>query len=118
VVCDAARCLLRPRADAVAALLVSGKVSPASCYAAVVEVAAEPARGLCPKPWPALVDRFTVWRYGAVAVWLQPQGVGIISDRSLWGVRPWVMPLSERRTVPMLPPTLPMAPKEPPASKD
>ena len=97
VVCDMAGCLLRPRPDATAALLVRGKVSPASCRAAAVEVAAQPARGLCPKPWPALVDRFTVWRYGAVAIWLRPQGVVIVSDRWLRGTRPWVVPLPGRQ---------------------
>ena len=112
VVCDAAGCLLRPRPGAVAALLVRGKVSPASCRAAAVEVAAEPARGLCPKPWPALVDRFTVWRFGAVAVWLRPEGVVIVSDRSLRGVRPWVvaLPAAGERKVSTAPATPPPAP--------
>jgi len=116
--CDAAGCLLRPRADAAAALLVRGKVSAASCRAAAVEVAAEPARGLCPRPWPALVDRFTVWRYGAVAVWLQPAGVVIVSDRWFRGTRPWVVGLPAKRNAAVAPPTLPMAPHEPPAAED
>jgi competence protein ComEC len=93
IACDAAGCLLRPRAGAVAALLVRGAVSDAACRAVAIEVAAEPARGRCPKPWPALVDRYTVWRYGAVAVWLEPGGAVIVSDRRLRGERPWVAPL-------------------------
>jgi competence protein ComEC len=112
VVCDAAGCLLRPRPGAVAALLVRGKVTPESCRAAAVEVAAEPARGLCPKPWPALVDRYTVWRYGAVAVWLRPGGVEVVSDRSLRGARPWVVALPQpgERKVLTPPSSLPIAP--------
>jgi competence protein ComEC len=112
VACDATGCLLRPRLGAAAALLVRGAVPATSCRAAAVEVAAEPARGLCPRPWPALVDRFTVWRYGAVAIWLRPEGALIVSDRALRGVRPWVAPVPERRAAPSIPPTLPMAPSE------
>jgi competence protein ComEC len=116
VACDAAGCLLRPRAGSVAALLVRGKVSVASCRAAAIEVAAEPARGLCPKPWPALVDRFTVWRYGAVAVWLRREGVVIVSDRSLRGTRPWVVGLPERKAAPPAGPKV--APREPVAASE
>ena len=112
ITCDEVGCLLRPHAGAVAALLVRGAVSVASCRAAAIEVAAEPARGLCPRPWPALVDRFTVWRYGAVAVWLRPEGVVIVSDRAFRGTRPWVVPLPERRAEPP-PPGLKVAPTEP-----
>ena len=97
VVCDEAGCLLRPNASARAALLVRGAVSAASCRAASVEVAAAPARGLCPRPWPALVDRFTVWRYGSVAVWLRPEGAVVVTDRAVRGARPWVAPLPERK---------------------
>ena len=59
---------------------------------ASVIVAAEPARGLCPKPWPKLVDRFTVWRDGAVAIWLDPGGARVLTDRAERGARPWVPP--------------------------
>jgi len=117
VACDAAGCLLRPRPGAAAALLVRGAVSVAACRAAAVEVAAEPARGLCPKPWPALVDRFTVWRYGAVAIWLRPEGAVILSDRAFRGTRPWVVGLPERKAA--APPAgLKMAPSEPPAASE
>jgi competence protein ComEC len=122
VTCDAVGCLLRPREGSVAALLVRGKVTSTSCRAAAVEVAAEPARGLCPRPWPALVDRFTVWRYGSVAIWLRPTGVEIVSDRAFRGTRPWVVGLPPKRNAavvpPTLPPTLPVAPQEPPAAED
>ncbi len=118
VACDAAGCLLRPRDGSAAALLVRGKVLPASCRAAAVEVAAEPARGLCPRPWPTLVDRFTVWRYGAVAVWLRPAGVEIVSDRAFRGTRPWVVGLPPKRNAAVVPPTLPEAPSEPPAAEN
>ena len=56
-----------------AALLVRGATHPDGCADASVIVSAEPARGLCPRPWPALVDRFTVWRNGATAIWLDRQ---------------------------------------------
>jgi competence protein ComEC len=118
VTCDAVGCLLRPREGSVAALLVRGKVTPTSCRAAAVEVAAEPARGLCPRPWPALVDRFTVWRYGSVAIWLRPTGVEIVSDRAFRGTRPWVVGLPPKRNAAVVPPTLPVAPVEPPVAED
>jgi competence protein ComEC len=117
IVCDAAGCLLRPRLGAVAALLVRGKVSVADCRAAAIEVAAEPARGLCPKPWPKLVDRFTVWRYGATAIWLRPDGAVIVSDRWLRGTRPWVAPLPARKGA-KLDPKLPVGAGESAAARE
>jgi competence protein ComEC len=84
-----------------------------------VEVAAEPARGLCPRPWPALVDRFTVWRYGAVAVWLRPEGAVLVSDRSLRGTRPWVVGLPERKAAAVgASAGLKVAPREPAAASE
>ena len=83
-----------------------------ACAASSVIVAAEPARGLCPKPWPKLVDRFTVWRYGAVAIWLGPAARDV-SDRGDRGTRPWVAPLPPKRAAAEAPPpALPMAPSE------
>jgi competence protein ComEC len=90
VVCTEEECLLRPRPGVRAALLVRGAEHPQGCRSASVIVAAEPARGLCPKPWPQLVDRFTVWRYGSVAIWLGPRRAWILTDRTARGMRPWV----------------------------
>jgi competence protein ComEC len=84
--------LLRARPDGPAALLVRGPGKVEECASAAIIVSAEPARGLCPRPWPKLVDRFTVWREGAAAVWLDPGGVRIVTDRADRGVRPWTPP--------------------------
>jgi competence protein ComEC len=110
VSCTKEVCLLRPRPDARAAMLVRGAAHPAGCADAAVIVSAEPARGLCPRPWPALVDRFTVWRYGATAVWLEPSGAVLLTDRTARGARPWVPPLPTPRPKP--------APALPPAEVD
>jgi competence protein ComEC len=108
--CEAEACLLRPYADRPGALLARGAAHPAGCDQVSVIISAEPARGLCPKPWPALVDRFTVWRSGSAAIWLEPGGARIVTDRTARGDRPWVPP-----------PPLPRRPVEsklPPAAVD
>ena len=99
-------CLLRPRSDAKAILLVRGPSRPEGCAAASIVVAAEPARGLCPKLWTKIVDRFTVWREGSAAVWLTPDGSVILTDRMERGDRPWVPPPPQPRAkaAPTLPP--------------
>ena len=90
VSCIEGACLLRPRPDRAAALLARGAEHPPWCGEVVLIVSAEPARGLCPRPWPRLIDRFTVWRRGAQAIWLEPDGVRIYSDLDDRGARPWV----------------------------
>ena len=89
VTCDVGACLLRS-ARGGAALLARGWVPPEDCAAATVLVAAEPARRRCLGL--KLVDRFTVWREGATAIWLDPDRVRILTDRAVRGVRPWVPP--------------------------
>ena len=37
-------------------------------------------------------DGFAVWRDGAHAVWLEPGGARVLSDRAHRGERPWVPP--------------------------
>lgn len=111
VVCDATGCALRPFAGAAQAFLVRAPITPETCRRTRVLVAAAPARNLCPRPWPGLVDRFTVWRFGAAAIWLEPGRARIVTDRGVRGDRPWVIPLPERRAAaPVL--TLPPAPRE------
>ena len=75
-----------------------------------VIVSAEPARGLCPRPWPALVDRFTVWKNGATAIWLDGWRARILTDRAFRGDRPWVPPLPTPRE--RVAPPLQQAPTE------
>jgi competence protein ComEC len=95
--CEPTECVLRPRTGQAAAVLLRGSLTPKGCAEAAVMVSAEPARRLCPRPWPKLVDRFTVWREGAVAVWLTPSGARVVTDRGLRGRRPWVAPLPRSR---------------------
>src|SRR4051812_2775040 len=69
--CETGACLLRPYGDRAGALLAQGSQHPSGCDQVSVIISAEPARGLCPRPWPDLVDRFTVWRSGSAAIWLE-----------------------------------------------
>ncbi len=108
--CADGACLLRPYPDRKAVLLVRGALHPAGCDQASVIVSAEPARGLCRKPWPKLADRFTVWRDGSVAIWLDPTDARILTDRQARGDRPWVPPPPKPRAAP--------APSLPPAARD
>lgn len=67
------------------------------CDAALV-VSPEPIRARCPGvPW---IDRFSVWRDGAHAVWLTAGGVTVLSDRAHRGERPWVPPVPVPRARP------------------
>lgn len=108
--CGPSGCLLRPRHDAKAAWLSRTGDRVGDCAGIGVIVSAEPARGLCDRPWPALVDRFTVWKDGPSAIWLEPTGVVVRTDRADRGARPWVPPPPTPRVRP--PPRLPRAPVE------
>ena len=55
--CKKDACLLRPYPDRPGAMLARGAQHPDFCAQISVTVSAEPARGLCPRPWPQLVDR-------------------------------------------------------------
>jgi competence protein ComEC len=52
------------------------------------------------------VDRFTVWRYGATAIWLDRHHARIVTDRAYRGARPWVPapPVPRSHPMPALPP--------------
>jgi competence protein ComEC len=101
VQCNAAACRIE---EGGATVLLARTGAPADCTNVAVVVSAEPARSVCP----ALprIDRFTVWRDGAHAVWLGHGSATILSDRAYRGDRPWVpgLPATSRS-----PATLPMA---------
>jgi competence protein ComEC len=103
--CEKDACLLRPYPGRPGAMLARGAQHPDFCAEVSVIVSAEPARGLCPRPWPQLVDRFTVWRNGSAAIWLERNGATIVTDRSERGSRPWVpTPQPRKAATPVLPP--------------
>jgi competence protein ComEC len=110
LICQRDACVFRPRHEAKAALLVRGPSRPAGCEAAAVVVSAEPARGACAWPSPRLVDRFTVWRDGSVAIWLERDGARVLTDREDRGQRPWVPPPPKPRARPVS--NLPVAPTD------
>ena len=89
-------------------LVLRDKARAGNCDGVALLVAAEPARGECPRGVD-LLDRFTVWRDGAHAVWIEGAGVRVLSDRAARGDRPWVPPVPTPRRVA---PNLPMAPSE------
>jgi competence protein ComEC len=87
--CSEAACWLRSRPGGPAALLLRGDAPEDACNAAVL-VSLEPIRFRCKGVrW---VDRFDVWRNGAYAIWLLPDGVRVLADRWVRGARPWVPP--------------------------
>ncbi len=86
VACTAAACTLRPRGSA--ASLLRSAADGSACSAPLL-VSAEPIRLLCPDDVKK-IDRFSVWRDGAYAAWLDPAGVRLLSDREDRGDRPWV----------------------------
>ncbi|HEX3991513.1 MAG TPA: ComEC/Rec2 family competence protein [Acetobacteraceae bacterium] len=106
--CEPDACLFQPRDGVMPALLVRGPAKPTGCKAASVVVSAEPARSVCAWPSPRPVDRFTVWRDGAVAIWLEPHGARVLTDREYRGARPWVIPPPKPRARPVS--NLPIAP--------
>jgi competence protein ComEC len=89
--CPTPNCLLQPGPGRPAAVLVRGDADDSLCGAALL-VSAEPIRLRCSShvPW---IDRFSVWRNGAHAAWLEPSGVRVVSDRVTRGERPWVLGL-------------------------
>ncbi len=73
-----------------AAVLLARSLHPMACAGAILVVSAEPAHAVCP----ALlhIDRFTVWRDGAQAIWLRNGVATVVSNRDAAGDRPWVPP--------------------------
>ena len=91
VACRPGGCVLHAAPEVV---LLRGDPPGAACGRAALVVSAEPVRGRCRA---LVVDRFSVWRDGAHAVWLGSTGVRVLSDRAFRGDRPWVPPMPRPR---------------------
>jgi len=95
--CIQGSCRFHPTRDGPLAVLLRGEPPAEACAVAAVVVSAEPVRARCGA---AVVDRFAVWRNGPYAVWLDPSGPRVVSDRMARGARPWVpAPPQPRRAV-------------------
>jgi competence protein ComEC len=105
IACTDAACTLRLRGAST--VLVRGAPDAHACDAPLL-ISAEPLRLDCGDN-AQKIDRFSVWRDGAFAAWLDAGGVRVLSDRADRGVRPWVRLGPEQTRVP---PDLPPAKAE------
>jgi competence protein ComEC len=72
------------------AILVVPNAAACSETAAVI-LSPEPLRDACDGEGRVVIDRFSVWREGAIAVWLQTdRKIRVLSDKDVQGARPWV----------------------------
>lgn len=86
--CDAVGCIFRARGQIVA-LVENPRGLAEDCALAGVLISLEPlARRDCRLP-AVVIDRFAIWREGAHALWLSPEGVRVETVRERRGARPW-----------------------------
>jgi competence protein ComEC len=87
--CDDLGCLYKAGGLTIALVWKQAALAE-DCRRAEVIVSTVPVRGYCPGPL-AVIDRFDLWRGGAHALWLEPDGVRIESVNARRGKRPWVL---------------------------
>jgi competence protein ComEC len=93
--CDAASCLYRANGH-IAALVRDASALAEDCRHADVLVATIPVRRRCASA-NTVIDRFSLWREGGHALWLDASAVRVESVRASRGERPWVPPLPTPR---------------------
>jgi competence protein ComEC len=86
--CDRLGCIWRAKGQVVSLAWRPAALAE-DCRIATVLVSREPVRRACPRP-AAVIDRWSLWRDGAHAVFLSPEGVRVESARGASGDRPWV----------------------------
>jgi competence protein ComEC len=89
--CDALGCAWRPAGDQGPLVVVARRPDGLAedCRAALVLVSFEPVRRRCRGPR-LVIDRFDLWRYGAHAVWVTPDGgLEMANVAESRGDRPW-----------------------------
>lgn len=88
--CGDTPCVLRPRPTGPDALLLPPHAVPPpdACRHAAV-LAFEPLHLACPGT--VVLDRFSVWREGVIALWLSQNGARVESDATWQGSRAWTL---------------------------
>ncbi len=121
IACTPSACRFRPRPEVAEAVLLRSpppargrRADPPdanalaeACGRAALILALEPVRPRCRQG--ETIDRFAMWRDGAQAAWLAPEGARVVSDRAWRGNRPWVPPVP----LPGRAEALPLAPVDP-----
>lgn len=86
--CDAVGCVVRTRGHVVAVAQRTAALRD-DCAAATILLSRVPVRDHQCRGPKIIVDRFDLWRNGAHALWLEPDGVRVESVGSSGGRRPW-----------------------------
>ncbi|HEX5321990.1 MAG TPA: ComEC/Rec2 family competence protein [Stellaceae bacterium] len=93
--CAGGRCLYEANGKKIA-LVTAADGLPADCAEFDAVVTQVPAGFACRRRIP-VADRIDTWRYGAIALWLGPDGVTMESANQTRGDRPWVPHPRSRR---------------------
>jgi competence protein ComEC len=93
--CDKRRCISNFKGRKIV-YFREGEGNTPDCTGIDVLVAAYPLRGAC-RNVPLRIDRFDVWRNGAYAIYIEPDGVRVATARGESGERPWVTVPQPRR---------------------
>ncbi len=86
--CDISGCVVRANGRVVAVVYGEEALSE-ECWSADAVVSVLPVRRYCPAPY--VIDRFTLWREGGHALWLEEGGIRVESVNGARGDRPWVV---------------------------
>ena len=86
--CDTLGCIRR-QGDRTIAFVRDPRALSEDCGRADLVISTVPVWDLCPSP-EAVVDRFDLWRGGAHALWLEPDGARVETVAEARGARPWV----------------------------
>jgi len=88
--CNRDWCRFDSRIGPIAIVLTDSGIGPA-CATTRLIVSLEPVRDYCPAP-DLIVDRFDLWRKGAHAIWLKPDGsIEVATVLDGVGERPWAL---------------------------
>lgn len=94
--CEAAVCRASVKGRRVVYLTDERPAMAIPCAEADILIAAFPLRGRC-RSVELRIDRFTVWRTGAHALYLDEDGIRLETSREEQGERPWVIVPEPRR---------------------